>query len=155
MLPNANYKSLLKDLPYFNFTGNLVLAHGQFNNSLNSELPTKRDLDKLHCLYDLDLRNMAFVTNQSDNDALMSQCIRRRYFPQHSLKPFTNNLKQDQNESSLSIFHNNIRGLNRNLENLVTHYLQELDIHFNVIMRIQSLAFQTYTLTFLNTFQHL
>ena len=43
---------------------------GQFNNSLNSELPTKRDLDKLHSLYDLDLRNMAFDTDQTDNDAL-------------------------------------------------------------------------------------
>ena len=37
-------KSLLKDLPSFNFRGNLALANGQFNNSLNSELPTKRDL---------------------------------------------------------------------------------------------------------------
>ena len=79
-------KSLLKDLPYFNFRGNLVLAHGQFNNSLNSELPTKRDLDKLHSLYDLDLfnLNMAFDTNQTDSDALMSQCIRSRYFSPHS-----------------------------------------------------------------------
>ena len=40
---------------------------------------------------------------------------------------------QDQTESSLSIFHNNIRSLNRNHENLVTHYLQELGIHFNII----------------------
>ena len=46
---------------------------------------------------------------------------------------YTNNLTQDQIESSLSIFHNNIRSLNRNLENLVTHYLQELGIHFNTI----------------------
>ena len=46
---------------------------------------------------------------------------------------YTNNLTQDQIESSLSIFHNNIRSLNRNLENLVTHYLQELGIHFNII----------------------
>ena len=76
---------------------------------------------------------MAFDTNQTDNDALMSQCIRRQYFSPHSLKLFTNNLTQDQIESSLSIFHNNIRSLNRNLENLVTHYLPELDIHFNVI----------------------
>ena len=126
-------KSLLKDLSYFNFRGNLVLAHGQFNNSLKSELSTKRDLDKLHSLYDLDLFNLntAFDTNQTDNDALMSQCIRSRYFSPHSLKQFTNNLRQDQIESSLSIFHNNIRSLNRNLENLVTHYLQELGINFN------------------------
>ena len=33
----------------------------------------------------------------------------------------------------VSIFHNNIGSLNRNLENLVTHYLQELGIHFNEI----------------------
>ena len=113
----------------------LVLAHGQFNNSLNSELPTKRDLDKLHSLYDLDLfnLNMAFDTNQTDNDALMSQYIRSQYFSPHSLEQFTNNLTQDQIESSLSIFHNDIRSLNRNLENLVTHYIQELGIQFNVI----------------------
>ena len=128
-------KSLLKDLPYFNFRGNLALAHGQFNNSVNSELPTKRDLDNHHSLYDLDLfnLNMAFDTNQTDNDALMSQCIRSRYFSPHSLKQFPNNLTQDQLESSLSIFHNNIRSLNGNLENLVTHYLQEIGIHFNII----------------------
>ena len=77
--------------------------------------------------------NMAFDTNQTDNDALMSQSIRSRCFSPHSLKQFTNNLTQDQIESSLSIFHNNIRSLNRNLENLVTHYLQELVIHFNII----------------------
>ena len=90
-------KSLLKDLPYVNFRGNLVLAHGQFNNALNSEFPTKLDLDKLHSLYDLDLFNlsMAFDTNQTDNDALMSQCIRSRYFSPHSLKQFINNLTQD------------------------------------------------------------
>ena len=83
-------KSLLKDLSYFNFRGNLVLAHGQFNNSLKSELSTKRDLDKLHSLYDLDLFNLntAFDTNQTDNDALMSQCIRSRYFSPHSLEQF-------------------------------------------------------------------
>ena len=68
---------------------------------------------------------MMFDTNQTDNDALMSQYIRSRYFSPHSLKQFTNNLMQDQIGSSLSIFHNNIRSLNHNLENLVTHYLQE------------------------------
>ena len=47
---------------------------------------------------------MMFDTNQTDNDALMSQYIRSRYFSPHSLKQFTNNLMQDQIESSLSIF---------------------------------------------------
>ena len=84
--------------------------------------------------------NKAFDINQTDNDALMSQYISSRYFSPHSLKQFTNNLTQDGIESSLSIFHNNIRSLNRNLENLVTHYLQELGIdsfHSDVI-RLQS-----------------
>ena len=55
------------------FAGDINVKYlniGQFNNSLNSELPTTRDLDKLHSLYDLDLRNMAFDTDQTDNDAL-------------------------------------------------------------------------------------
>ena len=81
-------KSLLRDLPYFNFRGSLVLAHDQFNNSLNSELPTKRDVDKLHSSYDLVLfnLNMTFDTNQTDNDALMSQCI-SNLVPRFSLPP--------------------------------------------------------------------
>ena len=37
----------LKELPFF--------FHGQFNNSLSTFCKTKRDLDKLTCLYDLDL----------------------------------------------------------------------------------------------------
>ena len=75
-------KFLLKDLPYFNVRFNLVLTHGQFNNSLNSELPTRRDLDKLHSLCDLDLLNlnMAFDTYQTDNSALLSWCIRADIF---------------------------------------------------------------------------
>ena len=67
------------------------------------------------------------------NDALMSQGIRSRYFCPYGLRQFSNNPTTDQIESSLSIFHSNIRSLNRNLDNLVTYYLQELGIHFNVI----------------------
>lgn len=137
-VPSSNKqitKSLLKEQPYFNFRGNLVLAHGQFNNSLHSELPTKRELDKLHSLYDLDLFNVniAFDTNQIDNDTLMSQCIRSHYFSSHSLRQFSCSLSKDQMESSLSIFHNKITSLNRNLDDLMTHYLHKLGFHFNII----------------------
>ena len=92
------------------------------DNSLNSELPTRQDPDKLHSLYDLDLFKlyMDFDTNQIDNDALISPCIRSAYVSPY--KQFSNNLTEDQIESSLSIFHNNIRSLNRNLDNLVTSY---------------------------------
>lgn len=36
-------------------------------------------------------------------------------------------------KSSLSLFHNNIRSLKRNLENLQVQLLDELDYHFNII----------------------
>ena len=86
-------------------------------------------------LHDLDLFNcnIAFDTNQIDNDASMSQCVGRRYFSPHSLKQFSCNLSKYQIESGLSIFHNNITSLNRNLDDLVTHYLHELGFHFNII----------------------
>ena len=48
-------RSTLKELPYFSYTGNIIQIHGQFNNSLSTSCKTKRDLDKLTCLYDLDL----------------------------------------------------------------------------------------------------
>ena len=51
-------KSLLKELPYFNLRGNLPLYYGQFINFLSSMLPTKRNLECLPCLYDLDLFNL-------------------------------------------------------------------------------------------------
>ncbi|CAB4009394.1 Hypothetical predicted protein [Paramuricea clavata] len=35
--------------------------------------------------------------------------------------------------SGLSIFHNNVRSLKRNLENLQVQLLDELDFHFNII----------------------
>ena len=47
-------RSTLKELPFFK-TGNLIHIHGQFNNSLSTFCKTKRDLDKLTFLNDLDL----------------------------------------------------------------------------------------------------
>lgn len=37
-------RSLLKELPYFNFTGDLSSHLGQFNNSISSDFQTKRRL---------------------------------------------------------------------------------------------------------------
>ena len=50
-----NAKVLLRELPYFDLKSNLLLYHGQFNNSFQSELPTNRSLEKLNGFYDLDL----------------------------------------------------------------------------------------------------
>lgn len=128
-------KSLLKELPYFNFRGNLALYHSQFNNLLSSELPTKRNLEKLSSLYDLDLfsLNTTLDNNFNVNNNLLNQRIQSRYFSPHSFKQLSSTFTKHQVESSLSIFHNNITSLNRNLEDLETHCLHELDFHFNII----------------------
>ena len=46
-------RSTLKVLPYYIFSGHLVEIHGQFNNSVSTTCKTKKELDKLTNLYDL------------------------------------------------------------------------------------------------------
>jgi hypothetical protein len=46
-------KSLLRELPYFNYMGNLSAYLGKF--TAISHLKSKRNLEKLTSLYDLDL----------------------------------------------------------------------------------------------------
>ena len=41
---------ILSVLPYANV--DITRAHGQLNKMLNSDLPTKKYLDKLHSIYD-------------------------------------------------------------------------------------------------------
>ena len=48
-------RGLLKELPYFNCEGNLADFHGRFNNFLQSNICSKRYLDKLTSLHELDL----------------------------------------------------------------------------------------------------
>ena len=48
-------RDLLKELPYFNCRRNLGDFHGRFNNLLQSNIRSKRYLDKLTSLYELDL----------------------------------------------------------------------------------------------------
>ena len=42
-------------------------------------------------------------------------------------------MSEENVKSSLSIFHNNVRSLIRNLENLKVQLLDQLDFHFNII----------------------
>ena len=60
-------KLLLRGLPYFNFSGNLALHHGQFNNSISVDWWPRRNLDKLNSLYDLDIFSL-----NSNLDAYLS-----------------------------------------------------------------------------------
>ena len=43
------------ELPYFSYQGDLAYVHGKFNNSLSTLKTTRRNLEHLTGLYDLDL----------------------------------------------------------------------------------------------------
>ena len=99
------------------------------------ELPTIRSLERLNGFYDLDLfklnTNLDARVNTDNN--LFSHKIYSHYFCPHNFKKYSNSLTKKQLESSFSIFHNNIVSLNNNLEKLVSHYLENLDFHFDII----------------------
>ena len=121
----------LKELPFFSYTGNIIQIHGQFNNSLSTFCKTKRDLDKLTCLYDLDLFTLNTVLDcnlNPDNQSFVR--IPSWYYSPHSFRQIKTKVETD---TSFSVFHNNVVSLNRNLENLQTHILHELNFHFNII----------------------
>ena len=56
-----------------------------------------------------------------------SNRIASRYFAPHSFKKMKTKLSKDETISSFSVFHNNVVSLNRNLENLQTQLLREVD----------------------------
>ena len=49
-------KQLLRELTYNGI--NIVYAHGQFNNSLPSQIPTKKYLERLISIFDVDIFNL-------------------------------------------------------------------------------------------------
>ena len=54
MISKKAAKHLCKELPYYN--KNILTSHGQFNNLISqSSVPTKKYLQKLHSIYDLDI----------------------------------------------------------------------------------------------------
>ena len=132
---NSLAKSLLKELPYFNFTGSLVMLHGQFNNSVQTSKPTRNHLNKLTSLYDLSLFNLDSNLDVNINPLvnLSNLQIRSRYFSPHSFVQTISKISQNVLLSSVCIFHNNVVSLNANLENLQTHIVEELEFHFDVL----------------------
>ena len=65
--------SILSELPYANV--DIIRAHGQFNNVLNSDLPTKKYLDKLHSIYDLDLFCLNTEPKLNPDRKLTKECF--------------------------------------------------------------------------------
>ena len=48
-------KCTLRELPYFSYRGDVASFHGRFNNSLFGAKKSKRNLENLPRLYELDL----------------------------------------------------------------------------------------------------
>ena len=63
-------RSTLKEIPFFDYRGNVIQIHGQFNNKLLTLCKTKQDLDTLTCLYDLDLFTLNTVLDCNLNPLL-------------------------------------------------------------------------------------
>ena len=123
--------SILSELPYANV--DIIRAHGQFNNMLNSGLPTKKYLDKLHSIYDLDLFCLNTEPKLNPDRNLSMQQIRCKYFSPYSFSTFKKSQTESENQSPFSILHTNVRSLRRNIDNLQVHLLDELDYQFSVI----------------------
>ena len=112
----------VQELPYYGVS-DLISCYGQFNNTLSCDLPTKKYLEKLSSLHDLDL----FTLNVREN-------INPDLNP-HSFNVLRNRLSSSDDDFKLnfSLLHNNVRSLRRNLENLQVHLLDELGHHFSVV----------------------
>ena len=121
-------KSQFKELPYHGL--NIVTTHSQFNNLLwDSQLQTKKYLDKLHGLCDLDI--FSLNTKQSSDINPNLQCLDKlqsNYYLPRSFGAFKQSLKK-----SFSILHCNVWSLQLHLEQLETHLLEELNFDFDIL----------------------
>ncbi len=116
--------ALLRELPYYGVN----ISENEFRDI--SKLPTKKSLDRLTSIHDLDLFSLNSHTNINPDYNLSLRPIRSNYYSPHS---FSQLPKSIVNDSSFSLFHNNIRSLKRNGDNLQSHLLNELNCHFSVI----------------------
>ena len=118
-------KQLFRELPYYGVS-DIATYHGQYNNTLPSNLPTKKYLDKLSSLHDLDLFSLNLREGINPDSNIQNQHIQSRYYSPSSFNVLKNRLSQPNlTDSSFSLLHNNVRSLRRNLENLQVHLLDE------------------------------
>ena len=122
-----SYKSSLQELPY---SGNNILSvHGQFNNLNDVERPSKRYLDRLTSLHDLDLFSLNLDSTRHPERNLM-QPIRCKYFSPHS---FHQHKTTFSDKSSFSLLHNNVQSLKLHIDDFQVHLLNELQLQFSII----------------------
>lgn len=126
---NHNVILLFHELPYFG--QNVILVHGQFNNCLSSHLPSKKYLEMLCSMYDLDSFSLNVGEAHNPDFNLYNHRIQSRYFSPHSFNKFKSKLLRYAGNSCFSLFHNNVRSLKQNLGNFQVHLLDQLDDHFS------------------------
>ena len=103
------------------------------NNLISqSSLPTKKYLQKLHSIYDLDIFSLNSNISSDINPDIQSYCneVRANYYSPNSFKKSSNSTF---NNTSLSLLHNNIRSFCANLENFEDHPLNELNHCFDIL----------------------
>ena len=128
---NLQRRSLFHELPYFG--QNIILYHGQFNNCLSCYLPSKKYLETLCSIYDLDVFSLNTGEAQNPDFNLNNHRIQSRYCSPHSFNIFKNKFCRYAGNSCFSLLHNNVRSLKRNLENFQVHLLDELNYDFSLI----------------------
>ena len=121
---------LFRELPYNSIE--FIEVHGQFNNSLNNNLTTKKQLQCLKSLHDLDLFSLNINTSVNPDHNLNYKPIQCNimiilHMVLVSRNPFYSS------GSSFSLLHNNVRSLRRNLDNFQSHLLEELQLYFSVV----------------------
>ena len=74
-----NNKALFRELPYYSY--DIISSPGQFNNGLNTNLPTKKYLDGLPSFKDLDLFALnGFLLDKNSNFNTFSPAISCKYY---------------------------------------------------------------------------
>ena len=97
-------KALLGELPYYSC--DLISSYGQFNNSLDTYLPTKKYLDHLPSFNDLDLFTLnSLLDKKSDDLSAYAPTTRCKYYSPHSFSQLKRHLNMSSySNSSLSFF---------------------------------------------------
>lgn len=100
-------KSFFRELPYASVS--YIASYGQPNNVINNTLLTKKYLDELSSLYDLDLFPRNIQNGINSNSDLFYDNIKSHCYSPHSFNLLKNKLPR--NESNFSLLHNNVRSL--------------------------------------------
>ena len=122
-----------RELPYSNQI--IIQCHGQFNNLLpDANLPSKRYLERLPSLHDIDLFSLNLDLNFNSNlESPLCHPIHCKYYSPHSFNQLKSERCQRSDPKTFSLIHNNIGSLKRNFEDFQTHLLNELDFPFSII----------------------